>query len=279
MFFLQTIKVAGSIGYNVIFSTLVMVIAAGVTACFVVYYQRNVIKANENLRRMEADKRASLIRASIKFQEDERNRIAADLHDDAGPLLATIRLYLNETMLTKNKADLHKSILSARQIVDDTIALIRNISHSLLPPTLKNFGLDSGVANLYQKINNSGKIATTVTFNDYDERLSPERELLCFRVIQEVVNNVIKHSYVSFIHLIQTRIGENIYIIIQHDGKGIVQSEFDKLLFESKGLGLKNIENRMHVLGGRISFEVGKDDKVYKTTIEVPMVREGLSGV
>jgi two-component system, NarL family, sensor kinase len=276
MFFLQVAQTVaeGLRSTGMMTGTGVMLTLTFVLIGFLIYYQRNIYKVNLRVKRLKADKEASMIRASIKFQEDERNRIAADLHDDAGPLLATIRLYLNEGLINKDKAAQLQSILSARQIVDDTIGLIRNISHSLMPPTLKNFGLESAATNLYEKINQSGKIAATARFNDYENRMEPEREMLSFRVIQELVNNIIKHSYAGFIHLVQNRVDDTIYIIIQHDGKGVVQSEFDKLLFESEGLGLKNIENRMRVLGGRVKFEKGKDDGVYKITMEIPASKE-----
>ena len=72
-------------------------------------------------------------------RKKKRQRLAADLHDDAGPLLATARLYLNENLVNQDKATQLQSIFQARQIIDDTIQLVRNISHSLMPPTLKNF--------------------------------------------------------------------------------------------------------------------------------------------
>lgn len=270
MFFLQVTKEIAS-GTSAVWGTFVMVSSVLFVVFFSFYYQRRIVRINGNILRLEKEKQANLVKASIQFQEDERNRIAADLHDDAGPLLATVRLYLNEGMVNKDKPAQLQAIHNARQIVDDTITLIRNISHSLLSPTLKNFGLESGVVNLYEKINGSGKIAATARFNEYEVRLSAEKELLCFRVIQELVNNIIKHSYANFIHLIQNKADDNILIIIQHDGKGLVQSEFNKLVLESDGLGLKNIENRMQVLGGRITFEKGRDDGLFKVTLEVPM--------
>src|SRR5205085_11195341 len=99
-----------------------------------------------------------LLNASIRLQEEERQRLAADLHDDAGPLLATARLYMSENLVELDKATQLQSIFQARQILDDTIQLIRNMSHSLMPPTLKNFGLESALNDTFQKLNGSGAI-------------------------------------------------------------------------------------------------------------------------
>src|SRR5207245_6682268 len=131
-------------------------------------------------------------KAFIHLPEKERQRLVADLYDDASPLLATARLYLNENLVNLDKASQLQSIYQARQILDDTIQLIRNISHSLMPPTLKNFGLESAVNDLFQKISGSGTINASSRFHEYKERLKPEKELIVFRVVQELINNILK---------------------------------------------------------------------------------------
>jgi signal transduction histidine kinase len=241
---------------------------------FVIFHQRKVIRYQMQMKQLEAEKQQILLNASIRFQEEERLRIAADLHDDAGPLLATARLYLNENLVNQEKAQQLQSIFSAKQIIDDAILLIRNISHSLMPPTLKNFGLESATTDLFQKISGSGSINASARFHDYRERLKVDQELLVFRIIQELVNNIIKHSNAGFIHLTQNISGNNLYLRIHHDGKGIIHSEFDKLNQSAQGLGLKNIASRIKVLKGRIFFEIDPSQTYYKVTLEVP--KEGI---
>ena len=237
---------------------------------FVIMHQRKVIRYHIQMKKMEAEKQQIYLNASIRFQEEERQRIAADLHDDAGPLLATARLYLNENLVNQEKAQQLQSIFSAKQIIDDAILLIRNISHSLMPPTLKNFGLESATTDLFQKISGSGSLNASARFHDYRQRLKIEQELLIFRIIQELINNIIKHSNAGFIHLTQNSSATHIYIRLHHDGNGIVQAEFDKLNHYSQGLGLKNIASRMKVLNGRILFEIDSSQTYYKVTLEVP---------
>lgn len=250
--------------------TLAMLILAIGIIVFVIFHQRKVIRYQMQMKRLEAEKQQILLNASIRFQEEERQRIAADLHDDAGPLLATARLYLNENLVNQEKAQQIQSILSAKQIIDDAIMLIRNISHSLMPPTLKNFGLESATNDLFQKISGSGSLNASARFHDYRERLKVDSELLVFRIIQELVNNILKHSNAGFIHLTQNSSGNFIYLRLHHDGKGIVQSEFDRLNDRTQGLGLKNIASRIKVLNGRIFFEIDPSQTYYKVTLEIP---------
>src|SRR5919107_5534065 len=148
MFLLQTPVSSGGISFVLFLGTLGMLVLTIGLILFIIFHQRRVIRYQLQLQRLEQEQQKILLKASIHLQEEERQRIAADLHDDAGPLLATARLYLNENLVNQHKATQLQSIFQARQILDDTIQLVRNISHSLMPPTLKNFGLESAINDM-----------------------------------------------------------------------------------------------------------------------------------
>lgn len=269
MYFLQTTSRPG-VSFVLFLGTVGMVILTVGLIIFIIMHQRRVLRFHKQIQQMEQEQQKILLNASIKLQEEERQRLAADLHDDAGPLLATVRLYLNENLVNQDKATQLQSIFQARQIVDDTIQLVRNISHSLMPPTLKNFGLESAINDLFQKISGSGTINASSRFHEYKERLKEEKELIIFRVVQELINNILKHSNSSFIHLTQNVHADKFYLRIHHDGRGIVQSDFDKLNKSNVGLGLKNITSRMRLVQGSINFEKDISQTYYKVTIELP---------
>jgi len=269
MVLLQVLSPDNNISMVLFFGTIGMLALTIGLIVFISFHQRKVIRYQQQLQRMEQDQQKTLLNASIRLQEEERQRIAADLHDDAGPLLATARLYLNENFVNLDKSTQLQSIYNAKQIIDDTIQLIRNISHSLMPPTLKNFGLESAVNDLFQKISGSGSMNASCRFHDYRERLKVENELIIFRVIQELVNNILKHSNASFIHLTQNTSGNKFFIRIHHDGRGLTQTDFEKLNKSNVGLGLKNIQSRLKVLQGKIFFEKDMSQTYYKVTIEL----------
>ncbi|MGN6418813.1 MAG: sensor histidine kinase [Pseudobacter sp.] len=274
MLFLQISSTDSPVSLVLFFGTVGMLALTIGLIVFIIFHQRKVIRYQMQLQRLEQEQQKMLLNASIRLQEEERQRIAADLHDDAGPLLATARLYLNENLVNQDKTTQLQSIYNAKQIIDDTIQLIRNISHSLMPPTLKNFGLESAVNDLIQKISGSGSMNASCRFHDYRDRLHPDQELIIFRVIQELVNNILKHSNASFIHVTQNLGGTKLYIRMHHDGKGITQSDFEKLNKSNQGLGLKNIQSRLKLLHGRIYFEKDMSQTYYKVTIEIPRVEE-----
>ncbi|WP_290791086.1 sensor histidine kinase [Flavihumibacter sp. UBA7668] len=269
MLLLQVNNSSANVSLVLFFGTIGMLALTIGLIVFIIFHQRKVIRYQMTLQKMEQEQQKMLLNASIRLQEEERQRIAADLHDDAGPLLATARLYLNENLVNLDKTSQLQSIYNAKQIIDDTIQLIRNISHSLMPPTLKNFGLESAVNDQFQKISSSGIINASCRFHDYKERLQTDNELIVFRVIQELINNILKHSNSSFIHLTQNTNGNKFYIRMHHDGKGITQADFERMNKSSAGLGLKNIQSRLKVLHGRIFFEKDSSQTYYKVTIEL----------
>ena len=250
--------------------TIGMILLAVALVFFIVFHQRRVMRYQQRIHVMETEHQKMLLRASIKLQEEERTRLAADLHDDAGPLLATARLYLNDNLVNLDKTAQMQSIFNAKQIIDETITLIRNISHSLMPPTLKNFGLESAVTDFFQKINNSGSINASSKFHDYKVRLKAEKELILFRIIQELINNILKHSKASFIHLTQHERPEKLIIRLHHDGKGLTQDEFLRFTKFKDGLGLKNIQSRLRVIHSDILYEEDASQSLFKVTIDIP---------
>ena len=270
MILLEVTNPGSSVSLVLFFGTIGMLALTIGLIVFIIFHQRKVIRYQLRLQRMEQDQQKLLLNASIRLQEEERQRLAADLHDDAGPLLATARLYLNENLVNQDKVNQLQSIFQARQIIDDTIQLIRNISHDLMPPTLKNFGLESAINDLFQKISGSGTVNASQRFHDYKDRLKPEKELLVFRIVQELINNILKHSNSSFIHLTQNVHADKFYLRLHHDGRGIIQSDFEKLNKSNIGLGLKNIGSRIRLLQGEILFEKDISQTYYKVTIEVP---------
>jgi two-component system NarL family sensor kinase len=255
---------------TLLIGTIGMLFLAITLIIFIIFHQRRVILYQLKMQEMEAEQQNILLRASIELQEEERKRIAADLHDDAGPLLATARLYLTENMVSLDKAAQLETISTTKEIIDDAIHLIRNISHSLMPPTIKDFGLECAVNDFFHKINGAGSLSADSCFNDYQIRLKPEKELIIFRVIQELTNNILKHSHSTYIRLSEHNADDSITIQLQHDGKGLTQENFIKMSKNSAGLGLKNIQSRLKIILGEILFEQDISNSFYNVLITIP---------
>ncbi|MBX2932346.1 MAG: two-component sensor histidine kinase [Chitinophagaceae bacterium] len=268
--YLLEIEASGLTTPEFLLGTIAMILLAVALILFTIFHQRRVFRYQQRIQLLEVKHQKMLLKAAIKLQEQERKRLAADLHDDAGPLLATAKLYLNENFMNLDKTAQLQALFSAKQIIDDTIQLVRNISHSLMPPTLKNFGLSSAANDFFQKISNSGTLSASTKFYDYKVRLKAEKELILFRVIQELVNNILKHSEASFIHLTEHDVEEKVVLRLHHDGNGLTQEEFLQYTKEKSGLGLKNIQSRIRVLHGEIFYEKDASQSLFKVTLEIP---------
>src|ERR1700737_1348228 len=110
MFFLQATTSSSGISLVLFLGTLGMLVLTIGLILFIIFHQRKVIRYQMKLQQMETEQQKLLLNASIRLQEEERQRLAADLHDDAGPLLATARLYLNENLVNQEKSQSFKAI-------------------------------------------------------------------------------------------------------------------------------------------------------------------------
>lgn len=242
---------------------------------FIIFYQQKIIRLNKKLKKLEENQQQILMNASIFFQEEESSRIAADLHDDVGPLLATARLYLNESLIKQSDGEQLQSITMIKQLLDDAIQTIREISHSIIPTTLKNFGLESALENIFEKINASPVVSAHAHFSNYDMRLGMEQEVLVFRILQELVDNILQHSKASTIHLFQEASPTQCTFTLRHDGVGIDQEQYLQHNQGTAALGIKNITVRIRVLEGNILFEADAKGENFKITLIIPTPKKG----
>lgn len=191
----------------------------------------------------------------IDTEEKERTRIAQELHDGLGQLLSTAKINLSgleEVVPNEDMFLLENSI----QLIDKSVSEVRGISHDLMPVSLMRYGLKSTLSEMAQHINDSGQIKVEADFA-IEKRLNEKTERNIYRLVQELVNNIIKHANASFIQ-IQLRHHETgkINIRIENNGKTF---NLD-MLKNSKGIGWKNIYTRVNLLNGSIKISPGKLD-------------------
>lgn len=224
----------------------VMFLLALAIIVFIVLYQRKLFRQQIQLQKIEADHQKSLMAASLHAQEKERNRIASDLHDEVGATLSAAKLYSSQ-IRDGDPSEERRKVL-ARQvddIMDEAIKRVRQISHNLLPPTLEKLGLNSALSDLAGQINVASDVQVSVDYH-LDNRLPLQVELNIYRIMQELVNNTLKHAnaQTALISVLQT--GESIEVKYSDDGIGFdLESQNGK----SDGLGLNSVKSRGHLLG------------------------------
>jgi two-component system, NarL family, sensor kinase len=188
--------------------------------------------------------------AVLEAEENERSRVAKDLHDGIGQLLSTAKLTLS-AIDEPPSSESSKMLNNSMQIIDEATREVRTISHNLMPATLTQIGLGAALHDLFMKINESNLLRINLSVTGLEERLPPSTEIAVYRVIQEIINNMIKHSKADSITVKIVRKESSMYLSIADNGVG-----FEKeLIAKSTGLGWKNIFSRISMLNGEIEVD------------------------
>ncbi len=238
------------------------VLALAVILFFIVY-QKRLLAQQKKHRQIEADYQRELLAVAIESEEKERTRIGKELHDDVGALLTTTKLYLSQVSSELSPEELTKTTDKMRSLFDTMIQGVRNISQDLRPVILEKLGLMEAIDNLVQTVNDTGKIkAKFVDFST--SSIAKANELNIYRIIQELINNTLKHAVASNLSITISNTGKTLKIVYEDDGIGLQQEYLNQ-----KGIGLKNIESRLSVVEGTMNFSSQKSGM--KATINIPM--------
>lgn len=222
-----------------------VLLSIAIVVFFVVYQRRIFAKEREQEEKEKAHQKQLLV-AAVEVQESERRRIAGDLHDDIGSLLSATRLYLRQITPEATEEKTIETKDQALSILDEMIQNTRRITHDLMPPALEKFGFQAAAEDMCERINRSGGI--TVNFrSDSDNRLEERKEVALYRVLQELINNTLKHAKAKTIDVAIDRKQDYFSFTYSDDGKG-----FDLAAVQSAGLGLRNIESRISLIGGHL---------------------------
>ncbi|MCB0736868.1 MAG: sensor histidine kinase [Bacteroidetes bacterium] len=202
-------------------------------------------KIAELIKEKEVDRMANL----MEGQEQERSRIAAELHDSIGSLLSTVKLHFEAI---GSKLDVQvEQYNKGQEILDQACVEVRRISHNLASNVLAKFGFTAALYDMADTISTSGKLKMEVYVKNIDGALKNKQEIQLFRIIQELINNAIKHAKANVISITITRDDNELNAMIEDDGVG-----YDVATVEQKdGMGLANLKARVNHLNGKYHVE------------------------
>lgn len=212
-------------------------------------YQNEIIANNE--------KNLVLI---LKGEEKERSRIARDLHDGVVQQIGSVLLKARNLFSELGISDEKKSLELLENLENSNIEL-RSISHEMMPRSLKELGLVSAIDDLLNKSFKYTKIECSFENFNLDKRITTSIEIVLYRVLQELVQNIIKHSKANQVNVQLYTSENNIVILVEDNGIGFNSSK------KFKGIGLRNIITRVNSVNGKINFETLKGTVV---TIKIP---------
>ncbi|MCC6685093.1 MAG: sensor histidine kinase [Bacteroidia bacterium] len=257
-----------TINYLIIGGTILMIILVGFMMSFIVLYLKRKASYKLMLKQMEIERQQELLNAIINTQEKERQYFARELHDSVGQMLSAIKLNINGIKrASKNHEEIDTIIAQSLTLTAQSIQEVRSISHSLLPGVLLDFGLKEALGQLLNNFRNN--TLETVFIYEEDKRvIDAETELALFRISQELINNTIKYASATKIVLRVTVSHSGLTYMYEDNGKGFNPKDF-AAGGKKKGLGLRNIESRVQMIGGSIDW-ISSAGNGLKVEIQVP---------
>ena len=264
-------KESYNIQFIVIIGIAVMLLLMVSVLLAVLLNQRKKDQHRNALEKLREQQQNQLIEAAVRSEETERHRIAETLHDEVGAILSSAKLHLlgiKEDSLDEKDKKLYEK---GRELLNDVIQKVRGISHNLHSNILKEFGLNEAIRHFIRKITQGeGTVLNATTaLDDNCKTVNPEDDISIYRMVQELINNILKYAKATEFIISSTLKGKELNLVLFHNGDGLTQEQFETLRYQKEGLGLKNIQNRIILLKGTIHFTSGGEG--YRINIHIPV--------
>ena len=245
-----------------------MLIAGILVLTIITFLSYRAFKQKQELQqrrisKLETEKQLAATEAVLKGEENERSRLAKDLHDGLGGMLSGIKYSLhtmkgNLIMTPEN----HQAFEHSMDMLDSSIKEMRRVAHNMMPETLVRFGLDTALKDYCNDINQSGALQVTYqSIGLANEIFDQTTAITIYRIVQELITNTMKHAAAKSAIVQLTKTNGQVSVTIEDDGKG-----FDtNILKQSKGIGWTNIQHRIEFLKGKldVNSEPGKGTSVH----------------
>jgi two-component system, NarL family, sensor kinase len=209
----------------------------------------------EQIKFLERQQQVVSLQSMVNGQETERTRIAKDLHDGLGGLFSTVKMYFStlqhDTPTLKDNELFQKSY----KLVDTASEEVRQIAHNMMPEVLMKLGLANALKDLCDNISAGKLLKVSLETHGMNKRLNATTEIMLFRIVQELLNNIIKHANATEAIIQFIRESERLSVIVEDNGRGFNTQEAD----EQNHSGIATIQSRVSYLNGKMSIDSQKN--------------------
>ncbi|WP_343304063.1 histidine kinase [Chitinophaga niabensis] len=195
-----------------------------------------------NKRSFAQQEQIKITQAMLDGQETERTRVARDLHDGLGGMLAAVKINLSDVAREKE----HKELDDIIHQLDRSVSELRRIAHNMMPEMLLRLGLEASLKDLCESLM-SENLVINFQYLGIDKAIPAQEQITIYRIVQELLANVVKHAHAKNVLLQCSQLEEVFFITIEDDGKGID-------ITEKQGIGLSNIQSRVAYLNGKMEI-------------------------
>lgn len=235
---------------------------------FYIWRYRNRQMQQAVAREQKIHMRELQIKAVIDSQENERKRFASDLHDGMGQLVAALQLNIHSIKQQTELENRVELVENSELLLSDIQGEIRNIAFNLMPPVLVKEGLVAAVKELIRRVNKTSSLKAEFNEHGISERFDSQVEISIYRVIQELLANIIKHSQASVLSISFTGHDTEAIITIEDNGNGFDVNQFKQ---SNPGNGWHTVETRINLIKGQIDFDTMPGRKNNTVIIQIPI--------
>jgi signal transduction histidine kinase len=222
-----------------------VVVLALMLGLIIAYFIITIIRYHRRYIKLQKER----IFAEITMQENERKRIATDLHDSLGPLLSAVKLNINSIEMQHPEDE--EVIARSGKYLDEIIGSMRQISYNLLPNTLERKGLVEAIREFVGQMQQKNSVVLQFVVIK-EVKVPKEKEIHIFRIIQEICNNTLKHAHARTLQIAISEENGHLLLLTKDDGKGF---DVEKEKANLRGLGLKSVESRVEIVNGILTLE------------------------
>ena len=213
---------------------------------------QNIEIREKKIAELEKERLYLAARSVMEGEEAERSRLATDLHDGLGGLLSGIKINLSS--MKENAVITHENVNAfnhALSLLDTSISELRRIAHNMMPETLNHYGLKTALEDFCTQVSPVGQAALGLQFFGDEIRYTKEVELTMYRIVQELVNNALKHSEATQINVQLFSEPKRLFAQVTDNGKGFDTARVER---ELKGKGIENIRDRVTAMNGKFDI-------------------------
>jgi two-component system, NarL family, sensor kinase len=256
---------------TVIIVTIGVILLIMALIVVILIHQRKMLEKDHVINEREIKLQKDLLHASLEIAEQERNKIAANIHDDIGMALHVMKV--NISRIKRNIKDdklVYEVLSDTENLVSNTITITRVLSYDLMPPTLISLGFMEGLDYLVRYIASTKIMEVELRTEKEHVTIEERTKLHLYRLVKEIFNNIIKHTKAKKATINVSFHANIMNIIIEHNGKGITNEAIQRLAESSRGIGLKSIIGRSQLINATVQYVIVDEGKS-KVIIEIPI--------
>ncbi len=237
----------------VIAAVIIVLLFIGVMFLLALFYFNNKKRRlQQEKRHREATYAEELLKTRLEIQEETFRNISQEIHDNIGQSLSLVKLTI-ATAIPTDTVQITFALDRSKQFLTKAIQDLRNLSHSLSPDFLDSIGLPAALEQQLQQLEKTKQFTTSFTATDHHKRLNLQKELVILRIVQELLNNILKHAKATAVSIEMAYSETHLTVTVKDNGMGFDTTRLTATQ-SHRGLGLINMDKRMQLVGGIITL-------------------------